>query len=321
MRKLMPALLTFLLTLTISFPPQVACAKSAAAPYFSTATELIVAVNALRTSNGLATYSSNSILLNIAQEQADYELSIGSQTDTSADGLRPYQRALAAGYPVAGNVITDVGYLSELLYGGIGVSAQDAVQWWFNDPGHEPYLMSSIYHDIGAGVAIFNNTYYYVLVVALSTGGTPVAYTPPAPLHPEEPTFIPNTPNPDGSIIHIVQRGDTPSTIASAYDVPLKQIYTLNNLTDSSLIYPNQKIIIRAAYTPTPTPPTSTPTERPTITLWPTSTPTSTKTSVPQTPTPSPGLPISAARGAVTSIVVAALVIAALLALLGRKRK
>jgi len=157
-------------------------------------------------------------------------------------------------------------------------------------------------------------------VEALSTGGTPIAYTPPAPLYPIAPTLVPNTPNADGSVVHIVQTGETLGSLSIAYNVPLADILNLNGLTLKSMIYVNQKITIRAANTPTPTQPTSTPTTPPTITPWPTSTATSTATDLPPTPTPSPGLPVTAAGGAVTAITVSALILAGLIALLGRKR-
>jgi hypothetical protein len=106
-----------------------------------------------------------------------------------------------------------------------------------------------------------------------------------------------------------------------AYNVPLADILKLNGLTVKSTIFVNQKITIRAANTPTPTQPTSTPTIPPTITPWPTSTPTATPTNLPPTPTPSPALPATAAGGAVAAIFVSALILAGLIALLGRKRK
>jgi LysM repeat protein len=132
--------------------------------------------------------------------------------------------------------------------------------------------------------------------------------------------MVPNTPNADGSITYIVQRGDTALGIALAYGISLSELRILNGLNAKFDIYPNQKLIIRAAYTPTPSPPTSTPTRIPTITPWPTSTQTPTLTPVPPTPTPSPGLPVATARGAATTIVVSALVIAALFVILGRKQ-
>jgi LysM repeat protein len=258
--------------------------------------------------------------MGIAQTQADYLVSIGTITHTGADGSRPYQRALSAGYLVAGDLSLG-GWFAENLTAGVGQTANDAVNIWMGDDPHKNTMLSGTLQDAGAGVGISGNTFYYVLDAGLSTGGTPIAYTPPAPLYPSTPTIIPNTPNADGSLIHIVQPGDTLGSIYLAYNVPLADILKLNGLTLKSTIYPNQKIIIRIAFTATPTQPTSTSTIRPTITPWSTSTSTSTATLVPPTPTPSPGLPVSAATGAVVVIIVSALLFSGLVALLSRKRK
>ncbi len=289
-------------------------------PDFSNSSDLITGVNAIRSSQGLTALQTNSILMTVAQQQADYELSISTMTDTGPGGSRPYQRALAAGYLLAGD-LSQGGFLAELLYAGVGIGPSAAVTWWNNDPYHHSMLVSTEFADVGAGVASSGNTSYFVLVEALSTGGKPIAYTPPAPLNLNTPTIVPNTPNADGSILHVVQPGDTLGSLSMAYNVPLADILKLNNLTLKSTIFVNQKIIIRAAYTPTPTQPTSTPTIPPTITPWPTSTSTSTATTLPPTSTPSPGLPTSAAGGAVIAIIVSALILAGLVTLLGRKRK
>ena len=303
-----------------SFPLATKANSSAYIPVFSDASDLIAGVNAIRSSNGLNALQTNSILMSIAQQQAEYELSIGSQTDSGPGGTRPYQRALAAGYLLAGD-LSQGGFLAELIGAGVGKGPSDVVTGWNKDSYHHAMLVSTIFADVGAGVATSGNTKYFVLVEALSTGGTPVAYTPPAPLNPSTPTIVPNTPNPDGSIVHIVQIGDTLGSLSMAYNVPLADILKLNGLTLKSTIFVNQKITIRAANTPTPTQPTSTPTIPPTITPWPTSTPTATPTNLPPTPTPSPALPASAAGGAVAAIFVSALILAGLIALLGRKRK
>jgi len=322
MRKLLPALFTILMTLTISFSPWVARAETVAAPQFSTASELIDAVNTLRASYRLPSYTPNSILMTLAQEHAEYMAAIGmSNVHTDSRGFLPFQRALEAGYPVAGNINTDVGYYSENVTGGVGKTAQVVITEWMGDAPNRDTMLSSDLRDVGAGVALIGNTYYYCLDAGQSTGGTPRPFTPPPSYSTSIATLIPNTPNANGSITYIVQRGDTALGIALAFGISLDELLVLNSLTEKSVIYPDQQIIIRAAYTPTPTLPTSTPTGHPTITPWPTSTPTSTETPVPPTLTPSPGLSVSAARGAVTAIVVAALVIASLLALLGRKRK
>lgn len=304
---------------SVSFPQSALADSTSRRPVFSSPSELISAVNALRTTHGLAPYQTNSILMEIAQTQAEYLVSIGTVTHSSANGMRPFQRALAAGYPVAGDLSLG-GFFSENVTAGVGQTAEEAVQQWMGDDPHKNTMLSGTLQDVGAGVGVYGNTFYYVLDAGLSTGGTPVAYTPPAPLNPSTPTIVPNTPNADGSIIHNVKTGDTLGSLSMAYAVPLADILKSNGLTIKSTIYVGQKIIIRPAFTPTPTQPTATPTIPPTMTPWPTSTSTSTATMLPPTPTPSPGLPVKAAGGAVAIIAVSALVLAGLIAFLGRKR-
>ena len=109
------------------------------------------------------------------------------------------------------------------------------------------------------------------LTRALAQTETPLPYIP----------VVTATPNPDGSIWHIVKSGQTLIFIAAAYGVTVEQIKTLNSLT-SNVIHIGQKLLIRPAYTPTltptitetPLPPTPTaipPTATP-ITFTPTST-------------------------------------------------
>jgi uncharacterized protein YkwD len=322
MQKSIKAICILIFILAAFSVPGAGQAKSSSrSTEYSTASELIGAVNALRATYGLAPYRPNSILMSIAQAQAEYLVSIGTYTHVDAQGRLPFQRALAAGYMVAGDITTSVGFFAENVTGGAGQTAEEAVQAWMGDDPHRNTMLSGTLQDVGAGVGVNGNTYYYVLDAGLSTGGTPVVYTPPAPLHPSTPTLVPNTPNPDGSIVHIVQPGDTLGSIYMAYNIPLADLLNLNSLTLKSTIYPNQKIIIRAAFTPTPTRPTSTPTIPPTFTPWPTSTPTFTATTIPPTPTPSPGLPVSSAGGVMAVIIVSALTLAGLVAVMGRKRK
>jgi uncharacterized protein YkwD len=321
MNKTFKVILVLLFILSaFTFPENAQADLSFQQPTFSTASDLINDVNNLRATYGLAPYRTNSILMDVAQAQAVYLVSIGTITHTGPDGSRPYQRALAAGYLVAGDLSLG-GWFAENLTAGVGQTANDAVNIWMGDDPHKNTMLSGTLQDAGAGVGITGNSYYYVLDAGLSTGGTPVAYTPPAPFYSSTPTIIPNTPNADGSIIHIVQPGDTLGSIYMAYNVPIANLLKLNGLSLKSTIYPNQKIIIRMAFTATPTQPTYTPTILPTITSWPTSTSTSTATLVPPTPTPSPGLPVSAAEGAVVVIIVSALLFSGLVAMLGLKRK
>jgi uncharacterized protein YkwD len=83
----------------------------------SSAVELIAEVNSLRISNGLPPYSQHPILMQIAQAHTNYQAAIGTGTHYGADGSRPFQRALAAGYPVAGDLARG-GYFSENIVWG-----------------------------------------------------------------------------------------------------------------------------------------------------------------------------------------------------------
>ncbi|GAB4399526.1 MAG: hypothetical protein OHK0052_23050 [Anaerolineales bacterium] len=116
-----------------------------------------------------------------------------------------------------------------------------------------------------------------------------------APLTPQasEPAAVPvslATPAADGSIVHIVQQGQTLWAVAAIYQIPLDDLLILNGLNQNSFVFPGDKLIIRPPYTPTPTlsptpapptptrTPTVTPTPPPTYTPAPTFTPTNTPT-------------------------------------------
>ena len=318
--------LLFLLLTTCSFPSSARAKAGLPQPLqASSAYELIEAVNNLRTDYGLPAYQINSILMTVTQAHSEYQASIGTVTHDGAGGSHPFERALAAGYAVAGDLSLG-GWYSENIIAGNNLSAQEAVNAWMGDAPHQNTMLSSTLRDVGAGVATVGNYVYYTLDAALSTGGQPAPYTPGTSAPTQIPvvstgTIIPNTPNADGSIIHIVQLDDSLIVIAIAYDVPLNDILTLNNLQLNSVIRAGQKIIIRPAFTPTPTLPTSTPTRRPTPTLWPTSTATMTPTSTPVTATPMPkaGIPASTGMVSVAAIILLALLVAGVVAWLGSR--
>jgi LysM repeat protein len=66
---------------------------------------------------------------------------------------------------------------------------------------------------------------------------------------PEAASFVPSTPNPDGSIVHIVQEGQSLWEIAVAYHVTLATLYALNGLNANSMIRPGDHLTIRPAGT------------------------------------------------------------------------
>jgi LysM repeat protein len=102
------------------------------------------------------------------------------------------------------------------------------------------------------------------------------------------------TPRPDGTIVHIVEEGDTLSGIASRYGVTVDDLLALNDLDRSTILRIGQNIII-AVLTPTPVP---TPTLTPTPTRVPAirSQPSPEPSRRPATPTPT-GVPSATPTG------------------------
>ena len=89
------------------------------------------------------------------------------------------------------------------------------------------------------------------------------------------------TPEADGNYYHTVQSGQTLSWIAGLYDISLADLMKWNGLNNTSIIRPNQKLLLRvtppATQTFTPAPPLATPSPSPSITPSPpTETPTPT---------------------------------------------
>jgi LysM repeat protein len=82
------------------------------------------------------------------------------------------------------------------------------------------------------------------------------------------------TPEADGNYYHTVHSGETLSWIAGWYDVALTDLMAWNGLNNSSVIRPEQKLVLRvtppATETPTPSPVTTTPSPSPSITPSPT---------------------------------------------------
>jgi hypothetical protein len=64
------------------------------------------------------------------------------------------------------------------------------------------------------------------------------------------------TPEADGNYYHTVQSGETLSWIAGLYSVPLEDLMAWNGLNNSSVIRPEQKLLLRVTppVTSTPTP-------------------------------------------------------------------
>ncbi len=271
--------------------------------------DLIAEVNALRASRGLPAYNVNSILMQIAQAHSDYQASIGTVTHYSADGSRPFQRALAAGYPLAGD-LSGGGFFSENIVSGSGLTSAGAVAIWMGDSPHQYTMLSPNLQDVGAGVSTAGGVTYYTLDAGSSTGST-IEYTPPsgnATSLPGTPAgqgtseivqpVITATPLEDGAVYHEVQAGQALWSIALAYNTTIEELKRLNKLVDNE-IFVGQKLLVRQdnPVTPTAEEPTATvtigvPVSTATLKFTPTVTPTSTPEPAPPATRQSTGLAV-----------------------------
>lgn len=259
---------------------------------------LIEAVNALRVQNGLAPYSINTTLMSIAQSHAGFMASNGV-SHYGVGGSRPFERALAAGYPLAGD-LTQGGLFSENITAGINKSVDDAVTEWQGDAPHLNTMLSSSLTEIGAGMVDIDGYIYYVIDCGRPTNsGTPqeiptgmaevIESVPLAPVVVN--TLVPNTPDATGKVFHTVAAGETLWLIGTSYGVTAQQIREANPNVYGDEIYIGQKLFLPGAKTAIPVSPTVvvgdgelTTTPSPTntlVSLIPTSTP---KIDVTQTP-------------------------------------
>ena len=261
------------------------------------ASGLVEAVNVLRAAYGLPALRVSNALMAAAQAQSEYQATIGTATHTGANGSRPHDRAVASGYGRGSSV-----FVSENIATGNQMSPQRAVEIWQGDAPHLNTMLSPNALDIGAGTANAGNTVYYTLltgyVAGEGSGGSGIAPPPPgatsapgstagstAPAGSPAPTLAVvqpvtvATPRPDGAIIHEVEPGQALWSIADAYKINLADLLALNGMTDSAVIYPGEKLLVKAAdktptitasedlETHTPVPPTAT--RRPTRTATP----------------------------------------------------
>lgn len=255
--------LAFAITFSIMFVPnQVTSAKPGVSESLQGgANDLIAAVNALRVSNGLPAYTANSILMQVAQDQANYMAATGQVAHRP--GLT--QRILDAGYPLAGDLSLG-GFRAENITGGSKTAAQ-AIQEWTGDSLHLNTMLSPNLTEIGAGFAKLGDRYYWVIDCAQPTAnGAQQAYTPNPNVAATESfssndfivPVVTSTPNEKGLVYHEVQNGQTLWAIAIEYGVKIDEIRAWNNLGATTNIYPGDKLLIRKDVPPSPIPITST---------------------------------------------------------------
>ncbi len=122
--------------------------------------QLVDAINAERIKNKLPPLKAHPILMLNAQKHAEYMASGGGITHESADGSRPFQRHLAAGYPLAGNLSLG-GFASENIVAFPNMTIEEAVANWYGDDPHTHTMIGDQYNECGAGIAVSGDMIYY----------------------------------------------------------------------------------------------------------------------------------------------------------------
>jgi LysM repeat protein len=219
--------------------------------------DLINTVNELRASFGLPPLAINSSLMTSAQSHANYQASLGTVTHYGADGSRPYNRALAAGYGGGSDVVISENIA--VIYGAVDMHFLLYNMW--ADEAHWNTMTKPTYKDIGAGVSQSDGRIFLTIDVGWIKGGVPATAgqssssndtsgedTVSQIIMPVEVA----TPLPDGTIIHLVMPGQAMWSIAIAYKVKIVDIANLNHMSATDpVIYSGQELLIQPSYTPT----------------------------------------------------------------------
>jgi len=249
MRQILWSLI-LLCCLTLTFASNQTAQAQAGSP-----DEMHQGINNLRAANGLPPLSVNSYLVQSAQNHANWIAAGNPGGHTGEDGSTAQDRAIAVGYGEGAAVA-----VTENWARGPGLTVSDCIYVSWNDAAHMGNLLTTYHNEFGAGVALDGSgmTVYVVNfghvigsapVQTTSTPGGPT-FTPAGPTNTPMPLIQPvtkATPNPDGSVIHIVQTGQTLWAIVDAYEITMPDLLALNNLTEDSPIFPGQELIIKPA--------------------------------------------------------------------------
>lgn len=222
----------------------------------ATRSELILAMNTLRVSNGLPALIEDPIINAVAQITA--ETMAANNMSWHIGDVRG--RLAAAGYGGGATVWATENF-------AVGNMSIDQIMQVWADPDHMRPAVTPAYCHVGAGVAqAASGRYYYILQAAYISGKSCGSYVPgtgdgTAPVLPVSQLIIPvkvATPDAQGRIYHIVQAGQSFWSIAIAYQVTIHDLEVWNNLSSVNGLVVGQKLFIPSSGTAgyaTPTPP------------------------------------------------------------------
>lgn len=231
-----------------------------------TAYDLIDAVNAYRSANGLPILYIDPLLMLSAQMHAEYLASQGNWVSghVGAGGTDADARAAAVGYPqVPGLDINENWAMVPVTY-----DLNSLIRGLWGDPAHTHTMLHWQGQHVGAGVALKGDQQVvYVLNVAAFWGDGGLTQQPTSGAYPGlargdtamslsqymAPVQI-EDPDERGWVIHHVLPGQTLWTIATTYGVKIDDILRLNALSSDSMIYVGQELLIKIIPTATVVP-------------------------------------------------------------------
>jgi len=221
------------------------------------ASDLILAMNTLRVSNGLPALIEDPIIDAVAQSTASI-MAINSMSWHIGD-VRG--RLAAAGYGDGGTVWATENFA--VSSGGMGI---DQIMAVWADPDHMRPAVNPAYCNVGAGVATANGKTYYILQAAYVSGKECGSYTGTgSPTSGDGGSVISQiiipveiaTADKDGNVYHEVQSGQSYWSIAVAYQITIHDIEVWNNTSQNIPLQAGQKLFIPGKNTEgfaTPTP-------------------------------------------------------------------
>lgn len=221
--------------------------------------ELILAMNTLRVSQGLPALIEDPIVNAVAQATA--EIMAANNMSWHIGDVRG--RIAAAGYGGGATVWATENF-------AVGRMSIDEIMQVWADPDHMRPAINPAYCHVGAGVArAADGRYYYILQAAYTSGQACGEYKPVPgddpgtganPDPPVSQIITPvkiATPDADGRIYHLVLAGQSFWSIAIAYQITIRDLEVWNNLSSDNGLFVEQKLFIPSIGTEgyaTPTP-------------------------------------------------------------------
>ncbi len=221
--------------------------------------ELILAMNTLRVSQGLPALIEDPIVNAVAQATA--ETMAANNMSWHIGDVRG--RIAAAGYGGGATVWATENF-------AVGRMSIDEIMQVWADPEHMRPAVNPAYCHVGAGVAqAADGRYYYILQAAYTSNKACGEYKPlpggdPGtggnPIPPVSQIITPvkiATPDTDGRIFHVVRAGQSFWSIAIAYQITIRDLEVWNNLSRDDGLVVGQKLFIPSSGTEgysTPTP-------------------------------------------------------------------